>query len=101
MVTGWRSSSATFKKCTAEKLTFVSLGVLDFVLTLLAVYLGFDEINPLVRALLQIPFLLVFVKVIVPVGLAWLAPGKLLIPSIVLLALIVIWNVKELIVFLV
>jgi len=33
--------------------------------------------------------------------IAWLMPGKLLLPSIAVLALIVIWNVKEMVVFLV
>jgi hypothetical protein len=101
MVTGWFDSSATFKKCTAWKLSFISLCVLDFALTLLAMHLGFYEINPLVKLLVQIPFLLVLFKFIIPVLIAWLMPGKLLLPSVALLALIVIWNIKELIVYLV
>jgi hypothetical protein len=32
--------------------------------------------------------------------LAWLMPGKLLLPSIGLLVIVVIWNIKELILFL-
>jgi len=100
MVTGWWNSSTTFKRCTAEKLSFIFLGVLDLVLTILAMYLGFYEINPFVRFLVQIPFLLVFVKLVIPVLIAWLMPGKLLLPSIAVLALVVIWNVKELAVFL-
>jgi len=100
MVTGWWNSSATFKRCTAEKLSFIFLGVLDLTLTILAMYLGLYEMNPFIRLLVQIPFLLVFVKVVIPVLIAWLMPGKLLLPSIAVLALVVIWNVKELLVFL-
>ena len=100
MVTGWWSSSATFKKCTAEKLSFILLAVLDLTLTVLAMWLGLWEVNPLIRLLVQLPFLLIVVKLIIPVLIAWLMPGKLLLPSIAVLALVVIWNVKELVVFL-
>jgi hypothetical protein len=101
MVTGWWNSSATFKRCTAEKLSFILLGTLDLLLTILAIHLGFWEVNPFIRFLVQIPFLLVLIKVVIPVLIAWVMPGKLLIPSIAVLALIVIWNIKELVVFLV
>jgi hypothetical protein len=99
MVTGWWSSSTTFKKCTAEKVSFILLAALDLTLTILAMYLGLYEINPFIRLLIQIPFLLIFVKLVIPVLIAWLMPGKLLLPSIAVLALVVIWNVKELVVF--
>jgi hypothetical protein len=45
--------------------------------------------------------LLVTIKLLVPLLIAWLMPGKLLLPSIALLAVIAIWNIKELVVFLV
>jgi hypothetical protein len=99
MVTGWWNSSATFKKCTAEKVSFILLAVLDLTLTILAMYLGLYEINPFIRLLIQIPFLFVLVKLVIPVLIAWLMPGKLLLPSIAVLAIVVIWNVKELVVF--
>jgi hypothetical protein len=100
MVSGWRESAATFKKSTAEKLAFICLCGLDLTLTIVGMYLGFYEMNPLMRFLIHLPVLLVLVKLFLPIGLAWLLPGKLLWPSIALLALIVIWNVKELVVYL-
>jgi hypothetical protein len=98
MVTGWGESTATFKKHTAVKLSFVLLGLADLGLTVLAVNLGLTELNPLVKFLIQVPLLLLAVKVFIPVMIAWLVPGKLLVPSIVLLALAVGWNIKELVV---
>jgi hypothetical protein len=100
MVTNWLDSSATFKKCTAEKTSFIALSLFDLALTILAMYLGFWEINPLVRLLVHIPVLLVVVKLVIPVIIAWIMPGRLLLPSIAALALVVIWNIKELFVFL-
>ncbi len=99
MMAGWFSSSATFKKGTAEKLVFVSLGVLDLALTVAAVNLGLFELNPLVRLFLQMPLLLLVIKLVIPLLIAWLMPGKLLIPSIALLGLVVGWNIRELAVY--
>jgi hypothetical protein len=93
-------SAATFKKCTAGKLAFVSLGLADLALTVVAVNLGLTEINPFMRFLVQVPLLLLAVKFFIPVIIAWLMPGKLLLPSIILLALVVGWNIKELAVYL-
>lgn len=89
-------SSATFKKCTAEKLTFVSLGLLDLTLTIMAVNYGLTELNPFIRFIMQIPALMLAVKFFIPVLVAWLVPGKLLLPSVALLALVIIWDIKEL-----
>jgi hypothetical protein len=100
MVTGWWDSTATFKKCTAVKMAFVFLGIVDLVLTVLAANLGLTEINPFMRFLVQIPLLLLAVKLFIPVIIAWLIPGKLLLPSIALLVLVAGWNIKELAVFL-
>jgi hypothetical protein len=96
VATNWLDSSATFKKCTVEKASFVLLSVLDLALTILAMYLGLWEMNPLVRFLVHIPILLVIVKLVIPVLIAWLMPGRLLLPSAAALAAVVIWNVKEL-----
>jgi hypothetical protein len=63
-------------------------------------YLGFAEINPLMNFLIHIPVLLLLVKLVIPVLIAWLIPGRLLLPSIALLALVAIWNIKELLVLL-
>ena len=71
----------------------------DLVLTVLAVTLGFSELNPLMRYLVAMPFLLLIIKLAIPLLIAWLAPGKLLLPAIILLCLIVIWNIKELLLF--
>jgi antibiotic biosynthesis monooxygenase (ABM) superfamily enzyme len=101
MTSGWFESAGTFRRCTAEKASFVVLCVFDLVLTVFSTYLGFAELNPFVRFLIQAPLLLLFVKLFIPLLIAWFMPGKLLLPSIALLALIVIWNIKELVVFLV
>jgi len=93
-------SAATFRKATAAKMAFVFLGLADLALTVLAMNLGLTEINPVMRLLVQIPLLLLAVKLFIPVLIAWLMPGKLLIPSIVLLFMVVGWNIKELAVFL-
>lgn len=94
-------STATFKKCAAEKFSFIALGLFDLLLTFLAVNLGFYETNHLIRVIIQIPLLFLLVKLFIPVFLAWLIPGKLLIPSIALLAFIVAWNTAQLIDYLV
>ena len=97
----WWDSSATFKRCTLEKVSFIVLNQVDLVLTLVAMHLGFDELNPFVGFLLEIPVLLVVAKGILPLLIAWLMPGRLLWPSIALLLGVAVWNVKELIAYLV
>jgi hypothetical protein len=100
MAINWFESSVTFRRCTAEKVSFIILSQFDLILTLLAMHLGLSEINPLMRYLFNIPVLLLIVKFAIPLLIAWLIPGRLLVPSIALLALIAIWNIRELIVFL-
>ena len=100
MIANLWDSSATFRRCTAEKASFVLLNQFDLTLTVLAVYLGLSELNPLIRQLVNIPILLLVVKLALPLLIAWLIPGKLLLPSIALLTLIIVWNIKELIIFL-
>ena len=92
------SSAASFRKSRGEKLSFVLLSLIDLILTVLAVSLGFTELNPLMKALLMAPLYLVLVKVISPIFIAWLTPGKLLIPAIALLGFIIGWDTKELVV---
>jgi len=99
MSNGWLDSSATFKKCTREKVLFILLCEFDLTVTVVAVAAGFKEINPFMRFLITFPILLITVKLVLPVVLAWLIPGRLLIPSMVLLALVTIWNVKEMALF--
>jgi hypothetical protein len=92
-------SALTFRKDTTEKLIFVGLNLLDLVLTLFALSMGLKELNPVVNTLYSSPYLMWIVKLVLPLFFAWLAPGKLLIPSIVFLTLVLAWNVKELIIF--
>lgn len=99
MTTKWLDSAVTFRKCTAQKISFILLSLLDLILTVLAMYLGLWEMNPLVRFLVHVPLLLILLKFIIPIFVAWVMPGRLLWPSIALLGLVVIWNIKELFVF--
>ena len=94
-------SVATFRRGTAEKASFVLLNQFDLTLTILAIYLGFSELNPFIRNLVNIPVLLLTVKLAIPLLIAWLIPSKLLLPAIALLILVILWNIKELILFLV
>ncbi len=80
----------------ALKASYVILHQLDLVLTVLAVYLGFSELNPLMRSMLAAPLQLVVAKFAIPLLIAWFVPSKYLIPAIVLLAIVVCWNIKEL-----
>ena len=100
MTTNLWESAGTFRYRTAEKVSFVLLNQFDLTLTVLALYLGFSEVNPFIRHLVSIPILLLIIKLAVPILIAWIIPGKLLLPSIALLALVVIWNIKELLLFL-
>lgn len=95
----WLDSAVTFKKSTASKVSFILLSLLDLVLTVLAMYLGLWEMNPLVRFLVHVPILLILIKLVIPVLVAWIMPGRLLIPSIAALGFVVIWNIRELFVF--
>ena len=100
MIANLWDSAATFRRGTAEKTSFFLLNQFDLALTVLAIYLGVSELNPFVRYLVNIPVLLLVVKLAIPLLIAWLIPGKLLLPSIALLALAIIWNVKELLLWL-
>ena len=84
----------------AEKASFVLLNQIDLALTVLAISLGLSELNPFMKHLLAMPILLLMIKVAVPLLIAWLAPGKFLLPAIIFLCLVVSWNVKELLLFL-
>ena len=98
--TSWWDSCATFKRCTLEKVSFILLNQVDLALTCVAILLGFTELNPFMRYLLQIPALLLVVKLAIPLLIAWIMPGRLLLPSIALLVLVVIWNTKEVLLYL-
>lgn len=94
-------SAATFRRGTKAKVSFVLLHVADLLLTVAAINHGLNELNPIMQYLLTVPLLMVLLKFVVPVVIAWLAPGKLLLPSILLLGMLLAWNVKEFIVFVV
>ncbi len=96
MIAGLMVSAVTFKKCTVEKIAFILLNLIDLGLTVYAVSHGANELNPLMRAMFGSPYQLLLVKVILPVFFAWLVPGKLLIPAIAVLACVVGWNFREL-----
>ena len=93
------ASAVTFKKATPEKLTFIILNMIDMALTIFAASIGAHEINPLMNKMLSVPYQMYTAKLIIPVLLAWLLPGKILIPSIILLAVVVGWNIRELLIF--
>jgi hypothetical protein len=99
MTVDWIDSAVTFKRCTASKMSFILLNQFDLFLTVLAISLGLTELNPLVRFLVEIPVILIIVKLIIPVLIAWIMPGKLLWPAIAVLVVAVLWNITELIVF--
>jgi hypothetical protein len=100
MVASLMASALTLKKCTAEKVAFIILNVIDLALTLLAVSHGARELNPLMHQMLNSPSQLLIVKLFIPLLFAWLVPGKLLIPAIFLLTFVVGWNIHELLIIL-
>ena len=89
-------SAATFRRGAAEKVSFVLLNQLDLVLTVVALCIGLQELNPIMRSAATSPLQLVLLKLALPLLIAWLVPGKLLLPAIALLAFVVGWDVKEL-----
>ena len=94
-------ATATFRKCLPEKVVFVLLNQADLLLTAVAWSRGFYELNPVIREMLAVPPLLITVKVAIPLLIAWLVPGRLLLPSVVLLMTVVGWNLKEFLLYLV
>jgi hypothetical protein len=73
--------------------------LLDLILTLVAMYVGVWEMNPLVRFLVHMPLLLILLKLVIPVAAAWIMPGRLLLPCIAVLGAVVVWNIEELFAF--
>jgi hypothetical protein len=84
------------KTDTILKAVFLSLQLLDLVLTLLAARSGYPELNPLLRGSLDSISKLAIFKFGIPVLISWFVPGRWLIPAILLLCMVVGWNVKEL-----
>ena len=84
----------------ALKASYVLLHQLDLILTVVAVSLGFTELNPLMRLLLTAPVQLIIIKVFIPLVIVWLCPNKLLLPATAFIFLVVCWNIKELLLLL-
>ena len=99
MLASLMASAITFKRGTTEKIAFISLNAIDLVLTLLAMNLGAREVNPFIRGMISTPVALYTTKLLIPILVAWLLPGKLLIPSIAVLVFVVGWDVREVLVF--
>jgi len=93
------ASAVTFKKGTFEKLAFIILNLLDLGLTLFALSIGAQELNPLMRIVVNSPVMLYSAKLAMPLLLAWLLPGKLLWPSIALLTFVIGWDTRELLLY--
>lgn len=91
-------SALTFRRGVGAKVSFVLLNQVDFVLTVFALSLGLHEVNPLIQGLAAFPFSLLLVKLAIPLAIAWLVPGRLLLPAIALLALVVGWDIRGLLV---
>ncbi len=94
-----RQNWTDYWQSTTAKAWYVLLQQLDLALTALAMSLGLWEHNPVMRSLLTTPFQLVTVKLLIPLIIVWLVPGKLLVPAVLFLGLVVGWNVKELLFF--
>jgi len=90
------NSAATFKRDTFSKLSFILLHQVDLVLTCIALSYGLSELNPFIISTLQSPLHLIAIKLAIPLIIAYLCPGKLLIPASLLLCLVIGWDIKEL-----
>ena len=99
MLANLMASAITFKKGTFEKLAFIILNMVDLGLTLFALSQGANELNPLMRSVVNSPIQLYGAKLALPIFLAWLLPGKLLWPSIILLTFVIGWDIRELAIF--
>lgn len=85
-------SAGTFRRAVAPKAIYIILNQLDLAMTLAAVHSGLKEMNPMFRSVLHEPLLLSLMKVLMPVLIAWLAPGKMLLPAIIFVALVCAWD---------
>ena len=82
---------------TVLKVVFLSLQLVDLVLTAIAARYGWLELNPVMKASLDSTYKLAIFKFGIPVLISWFVPGRWLIPAIMLLAMVVGWNIKELV----
>ena len=79
------------------KIAFLSLQVVDLVLTALAARYGWIELNPVMKASIDSTYKMAIFKFVIPVAISFFVPGRWLIPAILLMLMVVGWNVKELI----
>lgn len=82
---------------TALKVVFLSLQLIDLVLTALAARYGWEELNPMMQGSLDSVTKMAIFKFGVPVVISWFVPGRWLIPAILLLCGVLGWNIKEII----
>lgn len=81
------------------RFAYLLVQLIDLGLTHVAVNMGLTELNPLLNGILGSPFKLLAVKFLIPLLIAVLVPGKLLIPGILFLVLIVILDIQQLVLF--
>jgi hypothetical protein len=87
---------AEWKKGLSIKTAYVLLHQADILLTSFALHVGAEEINPVIKASLSSPVILLVLKLFIPLVIAWLVPARLLVPAIVLLLIIVSLNLVQL-----
>jgi len=95
-----QGSRGGYSRDISIKLSYVLFHQIDIILTVAAISFGLTELNPVIRNLLATPIQLVVFKVIIPILIAWLVPGRLLLPALALISLVVLWNIKELLLLL-
>jgi hypothetical protein len=93
-------SIAELKKGLSLRVAYVVLQQADLLLTKFAISSGFEELNPVIGGSIDTPVQLLLYKLIIPVIIAVFVPAKLLLPALVLLLMVIGWNIKELILFL-
>lgn len=86
----------SFKLGLREKVCFVVLVYLDVFLTLYALQSGFSELNPFALRIFSDPQKLFLVKGLSPALIAFFVPGKFLLPAILAMSFVTLWNFKEL-----
>ena len=92
---------AELKKGLTLRVAYVVLQQADLLMTRFAISSGFEELNPVMRSLFETPAQLLLFKLVIPVIIAALVPAKLLLPALMLLLMIIVWNLKELIVLII
>jgi hypothetical protein len=80
---------------TVLKVSFLSLQMIDLLLTAIAARYGWSELNPFMQSSFDSLYKLAIFKFVIPVLISWFVPGRLLIPAIILLCGILGWNIKE------